>query len=86
MYVISDNRSHGNVKNHCRKIAQIRHQKGMTQEDLAGEADINRAFLSNIENGRANFSITMLLKIASSLGSRPRPLELTAPFFSKQRG
>jgi transcriptional regulator with XRE-family HTH domain len=50
-----------------KKISILRQKRKMTQEDLAGEAEINRAFLSNIENGRVNFSIAILLKIAHSL-------------------
>lgn len=57
-----------------RKIALVRHQRKMTQEDLAGDAEINRAFLSNIENGRANFTIEMLVKISKALKVNPKEL------------
>lgn len=56
------------------RIAFTRRQKKMTQEDLAGEAEINRAFLSNIENGKANFTIEMLEKISKALKVRPQDL------------
>lgn len=54
-----------------RKIAQERIQQKLTQEDLAGMAEIDRTMLSYIENGRNNFSINMLLKIASALKIHP---------------
>ena len=59
------------LKSIGRKIAQERTKQGLTQEDLAGMADIDRSFLSYIENGRKNFSMEMLLKLASSLKVKP---------------
>lgn len=55
-----------------RKIAQERLKQQLTQEDLAGMAEIDRTMLSYIENGRNNFSINMLLKIASALKTPPK--------------
>lgn len=60
------------LKSIGRKIAETRHLKGMTQEDLAGEAEVNRAFLSNIENGRVNLSVVMLIKLSKALGISPK--------------
>lgn len=39
----------------------------MSQEDLAGEADIARNYISRIENGKVAFSVPVLLKIAEAL-------------------
>ncbi len=49
------------------RIAQIRKQKKLTQEDLAGLAEIDRSYLSEIENGHKNFSIRSLKAIADAL-------------------
>ncbi len=57
-----------------RKIAQERVKKGLTQEDLAGMAELDRSFLSYIENGHKNFSVDMLLRIAKALGLNPTRL------------
>ncbi len=57
-----------------RKIAQERLRQQLTQEDLAGMAEIDRTMLSYIENGRNNFSIAMLLKIAAALKISPKTL------------
>ena len=54
-----------------RKIAQERVRQGLTQEDLAGMAEIDRSFLSYIENGRKNFSVAMLLNLAAALKIKP---------------
>lgn len=49
------------------KIRTLRTEKKMTLEKLAGAVGCTRAFLSQIENGSANPSITMLYKIAGAL-------------------
>lgn len=49
------------------KIALLRKQKGLTQEDLAGLAELDRSYLSEIENGKKNFSIRTLKTIADAL-------------------
>ena len=54
-----------------RKIALLRAKQGMSQEDLAGAAEINRGYLSRIENGRVAFSMTVFLKIVIALNVKP---------------
>ena len=54
-----------------RKIAQERVRQRLTQEDLAGMAELDRSFLSYIENGHSNFSIEILLKLCKELKIAP---------------
>lgn len=54
-----------------RKIAKLRHKKGLSQEDLAGEAEVNRGYISRIENGHVAFSIPVLFKISQALEINP---------------
>lgn len=49
------------------RIVKIRKQKGLTQEDLAGEAGLDRSYLSEIESGYKNVSVRTLNKIAKAL-------------------
>ncbi len=56
------------------KIVKLRAQKGMSQEDLAGVAGVNRGYISRIENGRVAFSIPVLIKIAEALDVKPDEL------------
>lgn len=49
------------------RIERLRKQKGMTQEKLAEEAGLHRAYFWDIENGR-NISIKTAYKIARALG------------------
>ena len=56
-----------NLKSIGGNIARIRKNKKLSQEDLSGLADIDRSYLSEIENGHKNFSMMTLLKIAHAL-------------------
>lgn len=57
-----------------RKIAKLRAEKGMSQEDLAGEAEVNRGYISRIENGHVAFSVPVLIKISEALNVKPEEL------------
>lgn len=46
----------------------------MSQEDLAFDAGINRAYLSTVENGKRNISIDNIFAIAIALEVDPREL------------
>ena len=48
-------------------IARIRKLRGLTQEDLCGMAEIDRSYLSEIENGKMNVTIKSLVTIAKAL-------------------
>jgi len=56
------------------KIVKLRQERGLTQEDLCGIADIDRSFLSEIENGHKNFSIQILMKLAQALEVKPEDI------------
>ena len=50
-------------------IKALRISKGISQQELANLASIDRAFISTIENGKRNLSISVLHKIATNLDS-----------------
>lgn len=50
-----------------RCIRQLREQRGMTLEGLASEAGISYQYLSGIETGKENFTISVLESIAKAL-------------------
>ncbi len=50
-----------------RNIARRRKERGLTQEDLCGLAEIDRSYLSEIENGKMNVTIRALVTIAAAL-------------------
>lgn len=49
-------------------IQQLRKQRGLSQERLALEADVDRRYMSDIENGKRNISLDIMERIASRLG------------------
>lgn len=53
---------------------RARQSKGMSQEDLAGAADVARNYISRIENGHVAFSVPVLFKIAKALKVKPEEL------------
>ena len=57
-----------------RKISKLRTEQGMSQEDLAGAAEINRGCISRIENGHVALSVSVLIKLANALSTHPKKL------------
>ena len=51
-----------------RRIKELRTERSMTLETLAGGAGVTRSFLSTVERGRSNPSIAVLRAIAAALG------------------
>jgi transcriptional regulator with XRE-family HTH domain len=49
------------------RIRQIRKEKNITQEELALEAGLNRAYVGYIERGERNPSTETIAKIAKAL-------------------
>ena len=57
-----------------RVLRRLRQAKGMTQEQLGLDADLRRTFVSILELGQQQPTLTTLLKIASVLDLRPSEL------------
>lgn len=52
-------------------IKRVREEKGMTQEQLAKKANVNRSLLNQLETGKLkNTSINTLQKIADTLNCK----------------
>ena len=51
-----------------RKVKDLRHSLQMSQADLADDAEIRRALVSDIERGRANPTLDTIVRIAKALG------------------
>lgn len=57
------------IKTIGNKIRLMRVSKGLSQQSLAKEIGITQAHFSNIENGRCNATIDVLLRLHDSLGA-----------------
>jgi transcriptional regulator with XRE-family HTH domain len=55
-----------------RNVRRLRQQKGLTQEELAFEAEIDLTYMGGIERGRRNPSLLVMARIADAL-SVPLP-------------
>ena len=61
-----------------RNVRQARKDKGWTQEQLALEAGVKRAYLSEVENGQRNVSLDVVEKLARALDVEPGTLMASA--------
>jgi transcriptional regulator with XRE-family HTH domain len=56
----------------CRRLglnlAKLRRERGLSQEAFADQAGIHRTYISDIERGSRNPTITVVAKIAKALG------------------
>lgn len=50
-------------------LQTLRREKGMSQEELAYQANVHQTYLSGVERGRRNPSIMVLARIAVALGA-----------------
>lgn len=49
------------------KVRQLREDSKLSQEKLAELANIHRTYISSIERGQQNISLTILIRLAESL-------------------
>jgi len=52
----------------AKNVRALRAAKGMSQEDLAGAAEIDRSYVSMVENERYSLSIDLIEKLADAFG------------------
>ena len=55
-------------------LRRLRHAKGMSQDDLAYEAEISRSYLSQLEKGGFYASLKIVGKLADALDIEPAEL------------
>jgi transcriptional regulator with XRE-family HTH domain len=66
-------------------LRRLRHAKGLSQDDLAYEAEVSRSYLSQLEKGAFNASLKIVGKLAAVLEVEPAEL-LKQPVKKKSRG
>lgn len=55
-------------------LRRIRHERQLTQEELAHRAGLSPRYVGSIERTRVSISITILSRLAETLGIDPREL------------
>lgn len=66
------------------RIREVRTAKGLTQEDLAHESDIDRSYIGGVERGERNLSFDKLCQIAHALGCDVAALTKNLPASARQ--
>lgn len=52
-------------------VRAARKDAGLSQEELALAADVDRTYVTQVEGGRRNITVTVLDKLAGALGVTP---------------
>jgi transcriptional regulator with XRE-family HTH domain len=55
-------------------LRRLRNERGLSQDDLAYEADVNRGYLSQLETARYHASLKVLGRLAEALKVEPAEL------------
>ncbi len=55
-------------------ILKLRKRRGLSQEELAVDAEIDVTYLRGIERGRRNPSLMVMVRLADQLGVHPTKL------------
>lgn len=55
-------------------VRRWRESKNWSQENLAEAADLHRTYISGIETGARNPTLTVVLRLAEALGATPAEL------------
>lgn len=56
------------------RLREIRKQKGLSQEALALNCELDRTYIGGVERGERNISLVNIYKIAAALDISPREL------------
>jgi transcriptional regulator with XRE-family HTH domain len=64
-------------------LRRLRNAKGLSQDDLAYEAEVSRSYLSQLEKGVFHASLKIVGKLADALNVEP--LEFLRPTKSKTK-
>jgi transcriptional regulator with XRE-family HTH domain len=55
-------------------LRRLRHEKGLSQDDLAYEAEVSRSYLSQLEKGAFYASLKIVGRLAEALNVEPAKL------------
>jgi transcriptional regulator with XRE-family HTH domain len=58
----------------ARNLRRLRHEKGLSQDDLAYEAEVSRSYLSQLEKGAYFASLKIIGRLAEALNVEPAEL------------
>ncbi len=56
------------------RLRELRQRAGISQEELAHRAGVDRTYVSSCERGRRNLTLEAIVKFAAALGVKPSEL------------
>lgn len=59
-----------------RRVRELRRATGLSQEDFAYHADLDRTYVSGIERGHRNATVLTVYRLAAALSVQPADLLL----------
>lgn len=51
------------------RVRQLRHQAGISQEELAHRAELDRSYVGQVERGERNISLDNIYRLADAVGA-----------------
>lgn len=55
-------------------LRRLRHARGLSQDELAYEAEVSRSYVAQLERGTFNASLRIIAKLATALNVEPAEL------------
>jgi transcriptional regulator with XRE-family HTH domain len=52
-------------------LRRLRHDRGLSQDDLAAEAGMSRSYLAQLETGQYHVSLKIIAKLSKALNAEP---------------
>ena len=63
-----------NITRFGNRLRSIRHGKGLSQEELAAKAEIDRTYISGCERGKRNVTLDIIYRLSEALDVSPKDL------------
>ena len=73
------NRDREIIQTVAQNVRGARKAAGMSQEELAHEADVDRTYISQVERQQRNLTVSVLARIARALNTTPDKLLVPPP-------
>ena len=70
----------------ARNLRRLRHERGLSQETLAYEADVNRTYISKLETGVCYAGLEIVGRLAAVLKIEPAELLMLPPKTRRAKG